>query len=75
MRRENSGANVLVSIRQTAWDRICERVIKDMERGGLPGGRGLMAKVKEMVGKTCNEAVRDQGLFRENIEKGESSDV
>ena len=35
--REPSGANVLVSITQAAWDKICEGKIEGMERGVSPG--------------------------------------
>jgi len=34
--REPSGANALVSINQEAWEKICEGVIDEMERGASP---------------------------------------
>ena len=35
--RENDVGNVLIKMTQAAWDKICERVIEDMERGASPG--------------------------------------
>ncbi len=34
--RESSGWEALVSINQEAWEKICEGVIDEMERGASP---------------------------------------
>ncbi|MBA7554077.1 hypothetical protein ES705_46689 [subsurface metagenome] len=34
--RETSGGNVLLKITQEAWEKICEGVIDEMERGASP---------------------------------------
>ena len=34
---ESNGGNMLLKITEAAWEKICERVIEDMERGASPG--------------------------------------
>ncbi len=34
---ESNGGNMLLKITEAAWEKICERVIDEMERGASPG--------------------------------------